>query len=119
MLRSDIGGGRHVAAKAHQHVRALKRLLTALDRIREARGQREESQRGATRERYARDLHKREPCGRNQVRLQARLRAQHNHLGATVAQLRGRRQKRIHVAGGSAASHHNLDHKRLLNASVS
>ena len=117
-LGRNVGRGRHVAAKTHQHVRTLERLRAPLDRVRKTRGQREEGQRGAPGQRDPGNLHQRETRGGNQIRLQPRLRAQHDDLGAALAQLRGRRQKRIHVAGGPAASHHNLDHKRLLNASV-
>ena len=114
----DVGRSRDVAAETHEHIGTLQSLRATLHRIREARGQRKKRQRGTPRQRNTRNLHQRETRGGNQVGLKTSLRPQHDHLGAALTQLRGRRQKRIHVAGGPAASHHNLDHKRLLNASA-
>ena len=116
-LSRNVSRSRHVATEPHEHISAFQSLAAALNGIGKTRRQREERQRGATRQRNTRNLHQHKTGGGNQIRFQPRLRAQHNDLSSVLTQLRGRRQKRIHVTGGPAASHHNLDHKRLLNAS--
>ena len=115
-LRRNVRGRRHVAAKTDEHVSAFKRLRATLHGIRETTGESEERQGGTPRQRNAGNLHERESCGGNQIRLQTSLRPQDDNLSAALAQLRRRRQQRIHVTGSAAASHHNLDHMRLLYA---
>ena len=115
-LRRDVRGRRHVAAKTDEDVRALQGLGATLHGIRETTGKSEERQGGTPRQRNAGNLHEWESCGGNQICLQTSLRPQDDNLSAALAQLRRRRQQRIHVTGGAAASHHNLDHMRLLYA---
>ena len=117
-LGRDVRGRRHVASETNEDVGPFQGTRATLHGVRETRRQGEESEGRTARQRHARNLHQWEAGSRNQIRLQTSLCPQHDHLGAALTQLRGRRQKRIHVAGGPAASHHNLDHKRLLYACV-
>ena len=117
-LSRNVRGRRHVATKAHEDISALQGLRTPLHCIGKARRQREERERRTTRQRHAGNLHQRETSSRNQIRFQTSRCPQNHDLGAALTQLCRRRQQRIHVTGGPAASHHNLDHKRLLYACV-
>ena len=109
-LGRDVGRGRHVAAESDKDIGPLQRLRAPLHRVGDTRGKREEGQGRAPGKRHARYLDERKARRRNQVGLQPRPGPHHDDVDAFLAQLRRSRQQRIHVTGGPATGHHNLDH---------